>query len=130
MQAESQSIPVPRVQKSIAMSLGHAVLLFAIGAMLLFATGIARAQESAVPLPDSSYGATADSYQSPTDLPMPAPDDLTNPDTVTIPIPGGGDIVVDGPNAPSDTPLPNLPGSQWGVTQQTPFSHDIGPTLP
>jgi hypothetical protein len=130
MQAESQSIPVPRVQKSIAMSLGHAVLLFAIGAMLLFATGIARAQESAVPLPDSSYGATADSYQSPTDLPMPAPDDLTNPDTVTIPIPGGGDITVDGPNAPSDTPLPNLPGSQWGATQQTPFSHDIGPTLP
>jgi hypothetical protein len=130
MRAESQSIPIPRVQKSIAMSLGHAVLLFAIPAMLLFAARVARAQGGAVPLPDSSYGDNANSYQSPTDLPMPAADDLTNPDTVTIPIPGGGDITVDGPNAPSDKPLPNLPGSQWGVTQQTPYSHDIGPTLP
>ena len=83
-----------------------------------------------LPPPDSSYGYSVNSYQSPTDLTMPAPDDFTNPDTVTIPIPGGGDITVDGPNAPTDTSLPNLPGSQWGVMQQTPFSHDIGPTLP
>ena len=112
------------------MSLGHGGLSFAIAAMLLFAPGIARAQEGSVPLPDSSYGDSATSYQSPTDLTMPAPDDGTNPDTVTIPIPGGGEITVDGPDAPSDAPLPNLPGSQWGVTQQTPFSHDIGPNLP
>ena len=89
--------------------------------MLVFAVGNARAQEGAVPLPDASYGDTASSYQSPTDLPMPAPDDLTNPDTVTIPIPGGGDITVDGPNAPSDTPLPNLPGSQWGIDSANPI---------
>jgi hypothetical protein len=112
------------------MSLGHAKQAFAIAAILLFAVGIVRAQDGSLPLPDSSYGYSANSFQSPTDLTMPAPDDLTNPDTVTIPIPGGGDIIVDGPNAPSNTPLPNLPGSQWGVTQQTPFSHDIGPTLP
>jgi hypothetical protein len=114
----------------MAMSLGHANRLFAIVAILLFAGGVARAQEGAVPVPDSSYGDSANSYQSPTDLPMPAPDDGTNPDIVTIPIPGGGEITVDGPDAPSDTPLPNLPGSQWGVTQQTPYSHDVGPTLP
>jgi hypothetical protein len=114
----------------IAMTLGHANRLFAIVAILLFAGGVARAQESAVPIPDSSYGESADNYQSPTDLPMPAPDDGTNPDVVTIPIPGGGAITVDGPDAPSDTPLPNLPGSQWGITQQTPYSHDVGPTLP
>ena len=112
------------------MSLGHANRAFAIAATLLFAVGIARAQDGSVPLPDSSYGDTATSYQSPTDLTMPAPDDPTNPNIVTIPIPGGGEITVDGPDAPSDTPLPTLPGSQWGVTQQTPFSHDIGPTLP
>jgi hypothetical protein len=117
-------------QQSIALSLGHARLLFAIAAILLFAPGIARAQEAAVPPPDASYGDNATSYQSPTDLAMPAPDDGTNPDTVTIPIPGGGEITVDGPDAPIDTPLPNLPGSQWGVTEQTPYSHDIGPTLP
>ena len=98
--------------------------------MLLFAAGVARAQEGAVPMPDSSYGGSASNYQSPTDLPMPAPDDGTNPDTVTIPIPGGGAVTVDGPDAPADTPLPTLPGSQWGVTQQTPYSHDIGPLGP
>jgi hypothetical protein len=113
------------------MSLGHAKRAFAIATMLVFAVGIAHAQEGTLPPPDSSYGGySASNYQSPTDLTMPAPDDLTNPNTVTIPIPGGGDITVDGPNASSDTPLPNLPGSQWGVTQQTPYSHDIGPTLP
>ena len=98
--------------------------------MLLFACPVVQAQEGAVPIPDSSYGGSASSYQSPTDLPMPAPDDLTNPDTVTIPIPGGGEITVDGPNAPGNTPLPTLPGSQWGVSQQNPFSHDIGPNGP
>jgi hypothetical protein len=118
------------VKQSIAMSLGHAKRAFAIAAILLFASGLARAQEGAVPIPDSSYGDSAASYQSPTDLPMPAPDDPANPDIVTIPIPGGGEITVDGPDAPSDTPLPNLPGSQWGITQQTPYSRDVGPTLP
>jgi hypothetical protein len=130
MRAQSQSIRVPSVRQLIAMSLGHAKRAFAIAAILLFAVGVVRAQDGSLPPPDASYGYTANTFQSPTDLTMPAPDDLTNPDTVTIPIPGGGDIIVDGPNAPSDVPLPNLPGSQWGVSQQTPFSHDIGPTLP
>ena len=123
-------ISIQRAQQSIALSLGHARLLFAIAAILLFAAGFARAQEGMLPPPDASYGDSATSYQSPTDLAMPTVDDAPAPDTVTIPIPGGGDVTVDGPAAPSDTPLPNLPGSQWGVTQQTPFSHDIGPTLP
>ena len=69
------------------MSLGHAGVLFAIAATLLFACPVVQAQEGAVPIPDSSYGDSANGYQSPTDLPMPAPDDMTNPDTVTIPIP-------------------------------------------
>ena len=130
MRTRPQRIQTQGVRQSIALSLRHAGLLFAIAAKLLFATGIARAQEGVLPLPDSSYGDTSASYPSPTDLTMPAPDDGTNPDTVMIPIPGGGEITVDGPDAPSGMPLPNLPGSQWGVTEQTPFSHDIGPTLP
>ena len=97
--------------------------------MLLF-RGIAGAQDEAVPVPDSSYGDSANSYQSSTDLTMPAPDDLTNPNSVTIPIPGGGDITVDGPDAPDEKPLPNLPGSQWGTQQQNPYSHDVGPVGP
>ena len=99
--------------------------------LLIFAVGIARAQdEGAVPLPDSSYGAGADNYQSPTDLTIPAPDDQTNPNTVTIPIPGGGQITVDGPDAPNETGIPTLPGSEWGAQVQNPYSHDIGPIGP
>ncbi len=98
--------------------------------MLLLASGIASAQDGTVPIPDSSYGNSANSYQSPTDLPMPPLDDSTNPDIVTIPIPGGGEITVDGPDAPSETPLPTLPGSQWGTLQLNPYSHDVGPIGP
>jgi hypothetical protein len=123
-------IPNLRVQQSIAMSLGHAKWAFAITAMVLFTCGIAYAQEGTAPIPDSSSGQSADNYQSSNDLPMPAADDGTNPDTVTIPIPGGGEITVDGPDAPSDTHIPNLPGSQWGEQQQTPYSHDVGPNGP
>jgi hypothetical protein len=61
---------------------------------------------------------------------MPAPDDLTNPNIVTIPIPGGGDITVDGPDAPADRHLSPLPGAQWGNQQQNPFSHGTGPVGP
>jgi hypothetical protein len=112
------------------MSLGHARVLLAIAATLLFASGHSCAQESVAPASEPSYGGSANTYQSPTELPMPAPDDGTNPDVVTIPIPGGGEITVDGPDAPSDTPLPTLPGSQWGEQNQTPYSHDVGPLGP
>jgi hypothetical protein len=114
----------------IAMPLGHVKLAFAIGAMLLFVAGVADAQDTTVPMPDSSYGDSANNYQSPTDLPMPAADDQTNPDTVTIPIPGGGEVTVDGPDAPDEKGLPTLPGSQWGTQQLTPFSHGTGAVGP
>jgi hypothetical protein len=115
------------------MSLGHAKRSLAIGAtLILFAAGVACAQEAegSAPLPDSSYGDPTGNYQSSIDLPTHPADDLTNSDTVTIPIPGGGEITVDGPDAPSDANIPNLPGSQWGAQQQTPYSHDIGPNGP
>src|SRR5216684_3180225 len=96
-------------------------ILLAIAIVAATITGSrAFAQEGMPPMPDSSYGAAPDAFQSPTDLGMPAPDDLTDPNTVTIPIPGGGEINVDGPDAPNDTPLPTLPGAQWGNEQQNP----------
>ena len=96
----------------------------------MFVAAVVHAQDVTLPNPDSSYGTTPDQFLTPSDLTMPTVDDQPSPDVVTIPIPGGGEITVDGPDAPNETPLPNLPGSQWGVTQQTPYSHDIGPTLP
>jgi hypothetical protein len=95
-------------------------------AVILAVSGAVRAQEGVPTMPDSSYGSEADAYPSPADLALPTPDDMTNPNVVTIPIPGGGDITVDGPDAPADKPLPTLPGSQWGNQQQTPFSHGTG----
>src|SRR5712675_31386 len=88
-------------------------------AAILTAAGV-FAQEGMPPMPDSSYGAGPDAFPAPTDLAMPAPDDLSNSNSVTIPIPGGGEINVDGPDAPNDTPLPTLPGSQWGNEKQNP----------
>src|SRR3984957_11171834 len=123
-------IPIQPSRQFPARPVGHRRLLFAMAAILLFAAGFAHAQEGMLRVPDASYGDSATSYQSPTDLTMPTVDDAPSPDTVTIPIPGGGEITVDGPDAPTDTPLPNLPGSQWGVSEQAPSSHDIGPTLP
>ena len=130
MRQRLRRIPLQCAQQSIALSLRHARVLFAIAAILLFTVPFAHAQEGMLPPPDASYGDSATSYQSPTDLAMPTVDDAPAPDTVTIPIPGGGEITVDGPDAPSDTPLPNLPGAQWGVSEQTPYSHDVGPMLP
>jgi hypothetical protein len=113
-----------------AMTLRHARRALAIATIAMFVVAAAHAQDVTLPNPDSSYGTTPDQFLTPSDLTMPTVDDAPSPDVVTIPIPGGGEITVDGPDAPSETPLPNLPGSQWGVTQQTPYSHDIGPTLP
>ena len=105
--------------------------IFAIAiALCFFTVGGAAAQEGVLPLPDSSYGAGANTFPSPTDLAMPAPDDMTNPNTVTIPIPGGGEITVDGPDAPNDKPIPTLPGSTWGTAQQNPFLPGTGPVGP
>jgi hypothetical protein len=96
--------------------------------LVMFVAGVARAQDVTIPPPDASYGNTATSYPSPTDLTMPPPDDFTNPDVVTIPIPGGGDVTVDGPAAV--VPKPPAALSQWGLQQQNPFSHGTGPLGP
>ncbi len=99
-------------------------------ALCVFTAATATAQEGTLPLPDSSYTGGPATFASPTDLPMPPPDDMTNPNVVTIPIPGGGEIIVDGPDAPNDKPLPTLPGSQWGNETQNPFFHGAGPMGP
>jgi hypothetical protein len=110
------------------MSLRHSRISIAI-AICIAAAASALAQEGTAPMPDSAYGYAPDAYRSPMDLTMPPPDDGTNPDVVTIPIPGGGEITVDGPDAPSEQPIPVPPGA-WGTQQQNPFSHGTGPIGP
>ncbi|MDO8431693.1 MAG: hypothetical protein Q7S58_04700 [Candidatus Binatus sp.] len=107
----------------------RAISTIALVAAMLAASS-AFAQEGALPLPDPSYGGGPTALQAPTALAMPAPDDMSNPNSVTIPIPGGGEIHVDGPDAPSAAPLPTLPGSQWGNEKQNPFLRGTGPLGP
>ena len=115
------------MREFIAMSSAHVRIVFAIAAATMFASGVARAQDAAAPIPDSSY---SDNYQSPPDLPMPPADNSSDTNTVTIPIPGGGEITVEGPDAPDDASLNTTPGTQWGEQQQTPDSPDLSPLGP
>src|SRR3981189_3563777 len=95
----SRCIPVPCVQELTVMLSRPAKFSIAVSLCLFFSSNAVSAQQVA-PMPDPTYGGGSyTSFQSPTDLPMPQEDDLTNPNTVTIPIPGGGNITVDGPNA-------------------------------
>src|SRR5262249_54864482 len=76
---------------------------FAIVLALMLGAPNAVAQDVTPPMPDTTYSSGAATFPSPTDIAVPPLDDFTNPDVVTVPIPGGGTITVDGPDAPSDT---------------------------
>jgi hypothetical protein len=91
----------------------------------------ARAQDSMPPMPDTTYGAQdPGALQSPQDVGGSPPDLGPAPDSVTIPIPGGGQVSVDGPDAPVEQNIPTTPGGQWGEQQQQPASQDVGPNGP
>src|SRR5579863_10717167 len=90
-----------------------------------------RAQDISPTIPDSTYAPPdADAYRSPTDLSNPLPDVGPAPHSVTIPIPGGGQVSVEGPDAPPDESIPTNPGGQWGVQGQAPTSQGSGPVGP
>lgn len=75
-------------------------------------------------------GGAANSYPSPQGTaPMTSPDEQ-NGNSFTIPIPEGGEITVDGPEAPVPNPLPKVGGSNWGVERQTPNLRGSGPIGP
>ncbi|HEY6418469.1 MAG TPA: hypothetical protein VIX59_05640 [Candidatus Binataceae bacterium] len=99
----------------------------------LLATAIAprfaHAQGSA--MPDSGYGSTAagSAYASPDAMPtVAAGDEGDTSNSFAIPIPGGGDVTVEGPDAPVRNPLPPIGG--WGSQKQTPNMPGTGPMDP
>jgi hypothetical protein len=108
-------------------------------ALALF-SGVALAQDSSVPMPDTGgYGLNDASpaqdsggfgYASPDDVTMPSTDMGEPPDSVSIPIPGGGQVSVDGPEAPENNGISTNPGSNWGIQQQAPASQGVGPLGP
>lgn len=71
-----------------------------------------------------------DGYSSPDDMTMPSTDMGAPQDSVSIPIPGGGQVSVDGPEAPENNGISTNPGSNWGEQQQAPASQGVGPMGP
>jgi hypothetical protein len=88
------------------------------------------AQDAMPPMPDTSYGQDGGTLQSPEDLSNPLPEVGPAPHSVTIPIPGGGQVSVEGPDEPADENIPTNPGGQWGEQVQQPNSPEVGPIGP
>jgi hypothetical protein len=90
----------------------------------------ARAQEQSMPRRDYS-SSSRQSYGLPEALPQqPAAANQESDNTVSIPIPGGGQITVEGPAAPVRNPLPPLGGDTWSIHQQSPHGLTTGPLGP
>jgi hypothetical protein len=125
-----------RSYRQIVKLLGVAAVAISIALLC----GFAWAQDSSVPMPDAGGFGLNDAapgqdpggygYASPDDVNMPSTDIGVPPDSVSIPIPGGGQVSVDGPEAPEDNSLSTNPGSNWGVQQQAPASQGVGPIGP
>jgi hypothetical protein len=102
-----------------------AIAIFAAGAL---APRLARAQDSAAP--DSGYGSTVagSAYARPDAMPTVAAGDEDNSSSFAIPIPGGGEVTVEGPEAPVKNPLSSTGG--WGAQRQAPNMSGTGPISP
>ncbi len=83
-------------------------------------------------MPRRDYSTSpAPGYGLPEALPQqPAGADRESDSTVRIPIPGGGEITVEGPAAPVRNPLPPIGGDTWSVHQQSPNGLSTGPLSP
>jgi hypothetical protein len=97
--------------------------LAATAAMLLLVSAplLALAQETVAGVPDTSYEASGVA-SAPAEPEMPFPDTDPGGDgsTVTVPIPGGGSVTVEGPAAPGENP--RSPIETWAESTQTPNS--------
>jgi len=97
--------------------------LTATATILLLLSGplLALAQETVAGVPDTSYEASSVA-SPPVEPAVPFPDTDPGGDgaTVTVPIPGGGSVTVEGPATPENAPL--SPIETWAESTQTPNS--------
>ena len=101
---------------SMKMLAASATILLLVSAPLL-----ALAQEMVAGVPDTSYEAsTVASPSAEPVVPLPDTDLGGDGSTVTVPIPGGGSVTVEGPGTPENFPL--SPIETWGLSTQTPNS--------
>jgi len=90
----------------------------------------ALAQDITPPMPDTHYGPgdyAATSAEA--GVPMPNPDAGSDGTVVTVPIPGGGSVQVEGPSVEPET-APISPIDTWGAHAQTPNTVDPSPLGP
>jgi hypothetical protein len=90
--------------------------------LLVSAPPLALAQETAAGVPDTSYEAsTVASPPVEPVVPFPDTDPGGDGSTVTVPIPGGGSVTVEGPATPAENPSLS-PIETWAERTQTPNS--------
>jgi hypothetical protein len=86
----------------------------------------ALAQDVVVPMP-GEYVAP-DAASAPEQIPDPTATLQDDGSTVAVPIPGGGEIQVDGPV--SEAPVIISPNENWSTQRTNPFSVGTGPVGP
>jgi hypothetical protein len=101
---------------SMKMLAATATILLLVSAPLL-----ALAQEMVAGVPDTSYEAsTVASLSAEPAVPLPDTNPGGDGSTVTVPIPGGGSVTVEGPATPNENP--RSPIETWAASTQTPNS--------
>jgi hypothetical protein len=89
--------------------------------LLVSAPLVALAQETVAGVPDTSYEASGvASAAAEPELPFPDTDPGGDGSTVTVPIPGGGNVTVEGPATPDENPSVSSPIETWADRTQTP----------
>jgi hypothetical protein len=90
--------------------------------LLVSAPLLAGAQETVAGVPDTSYEAST-IVSTPVEPAVPFPDPEPGGDgaTVTVPIPGGGTVMVEGPATPGEN-APLSPIETWAESTQSPNS--------
>jgi hypothetical protein len=117
--ADTQSMPARfGYFASIAFAIAAAALW--ISASPTFAQGIT------VPMPDEYLGSGASA--APEQIPDPTVILQDDGSSFSIPIPGGGEIQVEGPA--SEAPASIAPTENWATQRNTPFSIGGGPISP
>lgn len=128
MQINARNAQIPGKKESMPQT---RVLLCA-GLIVVIVAGLPLSSHAQDLGSGSRYGGgAADSPYPPPQAtaPMTSPDE-ENGNSFTIPIPEGGEITVDGPDAPVPNPLPKVGGSNWGIERQTPNLPGSGPIGP
>ncbi len=105
------------------------VILALVVTVSMVSAGAARAQSQSMPQHNYSSRSAAQGYGLP-EARQPATAKNQSANVVKIPIPGGGEITVEGPAKPIRNPLPPLGGDTWAVHQTAPNSNGTGPLGP